>query len=110
MTVRIRYEAYDDSKEVYDQVSVRNFHSKSTDAMYIVYLDTKNVTYRVKNMTSRRTYEGGEGVNNLHVLKRNVKERLAKLGVEFNSEIRDNSTRIPGKNCGYKGEKNEADI
>ena len=69
--------------------------------MYIIYLDTKYVTYTIRNMTSMAEFTGGEGVNNLHVLKRHVKERLEKLGVAFDSEIRDNTSRVKGVNCGY---------
>jgi len=102
MTTRIRYEKFEDPNGKHDKVSTRNFHSQSTDAMYIVYLNTKEVTYEVRNMLSRRKYTGGEEINNLHVLKRHAKERLEKLGVEFNSEIRDNESRVKGVNCGYK--------
>ena len=105
---RIRYEDFTDNKKRYDKVSVRNFHSSSTDAMYIVYLNTETVTYTIKNMTSRREYKLADEkieINNLHVLKRHVKSRLSKLGVKFDSEIRDNSTREAGKNCAYKKDK-----
>ena len=84
--------------------SYKNFHSETTDAMYFVVLDTNKCEYTIRNMTSRRTYKGGENVNNLHVLKRNVKERLEKLGVKFDKEVRDNSNRVKGKNCSYKQE------
>ena len=75
--------------------SVRDLKSDSTGATYQVKLDTNNCTYVIKNINSERTYSGGEGVNNLHVLKRHVKKRLEKLGVSFGKEIRDNSNRIP---------------
>lgn len=108
MTVRIRYEK---SEKENILVSVRNFHSKTTDAMYIVYLDLENATYTIKNMLSQRKYTGGDGVNNLHVLKRHVKDRLSKLGVGFSDEIRDNSSRVSGVNCGYKKDAtDEADL
>ena len=107
MAVRIRYEKFEDEKNKNNLVSVRNFHSESTDAMYIVYLNTNEVTYEIKNMLSRRKYTGGEGINNLHVLKRHVKERLEKLGVSFESEIRDNASRVKGVNCGYSKSKSE---
>ena len=101
MTTRIRYEKTDKENIL---VSVRNFHSETTDAMYIVYLNTEEVTYRVKNMLSKRTYDGGDGVNSVPVLKRNAKARLEKLGVNFGDEIRDNSSRVKGVNCGYTNE------
>ena len=104
MTTRIRYEKTDKEHIL---VSTRNFHSKTTDAMYIVRLDLDNKTYEIRNMTSLRKYCGGEGINNLHVLKRRAKQRLAKLGVDFGDEIRDNSSRVKGVNCGYKKDKDE---
>jgi len=106
MSIRIRYEKTEQDNIL---VSVRNFHSKSTDAMYIVYLDLANITYIIKNMHSKRKYPGGENINNLHVLKRHVKARLEKLGVSFGDEIRDNVNRIAGINCGYnkKGTEDE---
>lgn len=111
MAIRIRYENYDDQKGVYDLVSVRNFYSnkhfdteeikENKEAMYIVYLDTKNMNYRIKNIFRETSMFGGDGISNLHVLKRKVKERLESVGVSFDSEIRDNSSRIVGENCGY---------
>ena len=108
MSTRIRYEKHEGIKGTYNQVSVRNFHSSSTDAMYIVYLNTEKVSYTIRNMTSRREYTLADekaDLTNLHVLKRHVKSRLQKLGVQFNSEIRDNSSRVSGVNCSYKKEK-----
>ena len=109
MATRIRYEKFEDPQGLHNMVSVRNYHSNKykpnsegvEDAMYIVYLDTKYVTYTIRNMTSMAEFIGGDGVNNLHVLKRHVKERLEKLGVAFDSEIRDNTNRVKGVNCGY---------
>jgi hypothetical protein len=82
--------------------STRDLISATTGAKYRVTLDTINCTYSIYNLGSERSYKGGEGVNNLHVLKRHVKKRLEKLGVAFGKEIRDNSSRIPGVNCSYK--------
>ena len=105
MSSRIRYENFDDPKGKYDKVSVRNFNSSSTDAMYIVYLNTEKITYTIKNMLTYREYtldDENIDINNLHVLKRHVKDRLEKLGVKFTTEVRDNASREAGKNCAYK--------
>lgn len=106
MSIRIRYEKFDDPDGKYDVVSVRNFHSPRQDNMYIVYLDTKNCDYAIRNMSDRgRIYTGGENINNLHVLKRKVKDRLESLGVKFDEkEVRDNSSRVKGLNCSYNTE------
>ena len=77
MTTRIRYERFEDPKGLHNMVSIRNYHSNKykpndegvADAMYIIYLDTKYVTYTIRNMTSNAEFTGGDGVNNLQVLK-----------------------------------------
>ena len=109
MAVRIRYEVYDDPKGEYDLVSVRNFHAPVQDSMYIVYINSKTCEFKIKNMSPRgRVYVGGDGVNNLQVLKRQAKSKLAGLGVKFDAkEIRDNSSRVKGVNCSYKQEKDD---
>ena len=98
-TARIRYK-----KTNKDGIlkSIKDLKSNSTGATYRIKLDVDDCTYIITNINSERTYKGGEGVNNLHVLKRNVKRRLEKLGVLFGKEIRDNSGRISGVNCNYK--------
>lgn len=97
---RIRY------KETKDGIlkSIKDLKSDTTGATYKVKLDTKECTYIITNINSERTYRGGEGITNLHVLKRNVKKHLEKLGVSFSREIRDNSNRISGVNCSYTKE------
>ena len=89
MLTRIRY------KKVGEKTlkSVRTLQSSVTGAKYTVTLDLENFTYLIRNLLSYRKYEGGEKVNNLAVLKRNVKKRLKKLGVKFDHEIRDISER-----------------
>ena len=81
--------------------SYKYLRSSKNDALYEVELDLNKVTFRITNKTNRRIFTGGEGVNNLHVLKRNVKKRLGELGVVFGSEVRDASKRVIGKNCAY---------
>jgi len=83
---RIRYE---NSKEEGILQSVRNIHSEKTGAMYIVYLNTNDCTYKIKNIINKKKYCGGDEINNLHVLKRHIKVRLEELGVVFGTEIRN---------------------
>ncbi len=85
--------------------SFRNVYSEKYKAYYTIQLNTNNMTYEITNTNSRRKYSGGENINNLHVLKRKVKDNLSKLGVAFDKEVRDNSSRIKGENCGFNGEK-----
>lgn len=58
------------------------------NAKYIVVIDLSTMTYLIRNTLSLRKYCGGEGINNLHVLKRKVKKHLEHLGCEFSSEKR----------------------
>ena len=81
------------------------YKSESTGATYVVELDTNEATYRITNVNNRRVYRGGDGIKNLHVLKRKAKKRLEELGVSFSSETRDNSSREVGKNCAYGGKE-----
>ena len=99
MEARIRYKK---DKKNNILISIRDLVSKSTGAKYKVKLDIKNCNYTIININSERYYHGGEGINNLHVLKRHVKSHLEKFGVPFNKEIRDNSSREIGVNCSYK--------
>lgn len=64
---------------------------------YLVYLNLDTMTYLIRNSTSLRKYEGGEGINNLIVLKRKVKQHLAHLGVYFDKERRNRTFGICSK-------------
>jgi hypothetical protein len=103
MESRIRYKKTNKEGIFY---SVRDITSKSTGAKYRVKLNLNDNTYLIYNLKSEKSYHGGEGINNTHVLKRHIKKHLEKLGVEFNTEVRDNSSRIRGKNCSYDGKNN----
>ena len=104
MSSRIRYD-----KTEKDGIlkSKRDFVSDSRGSVYHVILDINKCEYTIKNKNTRRIYKGGETINNLHVLKRKVKERLEDLGVNFSKEIRDNSSRVKGVNCGYNGKSKD---
>ena len=82
MKERIRYE----KKE--NQLISKELVSNS-GAKYIVYLNLDTMTYLIRNQTSMRKYEGGEGINNLTVLKRKVKKHLQHLGIKFEKEKRN---------------------
>ena len=83
---RIRYQK---THETGILKSVKSVMSSSTDAKYNIFLNTNDCTYTIRNINSGRNYTGGEGVSNLHVLKRHVKTRLTKLGVAINKEIQE---------------------
>lgn len=86
MAKRIRYKQ---TKEQGVVVSTKIYTSASTGAQYKVFLNLDEVTYKIKNVNSENVYRGGENLNNLNVLKRNVKARLEGMGVKFEDEERD---------------------
>lgn len=96
MKERIRYE----KKE--NQLISKELVSNS-GAKYIVYLNLDTMTYLIRNQTSMRKYEGGEGINNLTVLKRKVKKHLQHLGIKFEKEKRSRSFGLCSK--GHNEEK-----
>ena len=85
MAQRIRYK---ETKEPGVVVSTKTYTSARTGAQYKVYLNLNDVTYKIKNVNSENVYRGGENINNLNVLKRNVKARLESMGVQFEGEER----------------------
>lgn len=82
---RIRYKKTPEENVV---VSNKILRSERTGAEYLVYLDLKEVTYKIKNINSENVHRGGENINNLNVLKRSVKNRLEGMGVVFDDEER----------------------
>lgn len=85
MSKRIRYEEHTQEGVV---KSKHIYTSMKTGAQYRVFLDLENITYKIKNVNSENVYRGGEKINNLNVLKRTVKNRLTKMGVCFDQEVR----------------------
>ena len=83
--------------------SSKNMRSNTTGAQYSAILDANEGTYKILNVNSRHYVTNGASKSkNLNVIKRMVKEDLEKLGVSFERpEVRDNSSRVKGKNCAY---------
>lgn len=96
---RIRYKKTKDENIV---VSNKVLTSNKTGAQYLVYLDLKNVTYKIKNIRSENIHTGGENINNLNVLKRTVKARLEGMGVSFKDEERDRTFGLCPKGYSQK--------
>lgn len=95
MASRIRYKKTGKPNEL---VSRNIIQSSSTGAKYLVYINTEEVTYRIKNLNTERLYHGGENINNMNVLKRNIKAKLEKsFGVVFETETRDRTFGVVPK-------------
>jgi hypothetical protein len=100
MSSRISYTDPDENGICY---SVREFTSKKSGAIYTVKLDIKNKKYTIIHKESRHYYAGPDNINNLNVLKRNVKKRLINMGVDFEPERRDRTFGLCKK--GYNQEE-----
>lgn len=82
MKQRIRYLKRD------GQLVSKNEILSKHGSRYLVYIDIVTMTYTIRNIISSRRYCGGEDINNMNVLKRNVKKHLEHLGCEFEKESR----------------------
>lgn len=98
---RIRYNPHDNRDNVLESTCI--LQSSRTGAKYIVRLDLNNNTYEIKNIKSEIIYRGGERVNNINVLKRQVRRRLSELGVNLTSERRNRTFGLCRK--GYSQKK-----
>lgn len=85
MNTRIRYK-----KTSKDGVleSVQTLTSQSTGAKYKVFVDLNECQYVIKNLSGRGNFYGGDTANCRHVLYRQVRRHLKKLGVKFKVETR----------------------
>lgn len=91
MLKRVRYRK-DDNR----LISINEIVSKN-GARYQVYVDTINKLYVIRNIVSMRKFQGGEGINNMNVLKRKIKAHLKSLGVVFEVESRNRTFGLCNK-------------
>lgn len=92
---RIRYR-----KEGNKLISIEPIVSQKNEARYQVWIDLETKTYIIRNMLTMKKFEGGEGINNLNVLKQKVKKHLKALGCQFDDERRNRTFGLvsPGWN------------
>ena len=95
MVTRIRYIPHNKRENVLESIQILS--SSTTGAKYKVRLDLNNYIYEIKNLNSNLIYKGGDKVNNLNVLKRKVRNRLEKLGVQLHSEKRSRTFGVCDK-------------
>lgn len=103
MSKRIRYQKSSDNV----LSSIRTFISDKTGAEYRVFIHLDKVEYIIQNIKDQRNYYGGENVNNMNVLKRNIKKRLEGMGVSFDTEYRERTFGLCEKGHTQKKEVNE---
>lgn len=94
--IRIRYESKRNQPDT-TLHSIQKFRSSTTGAHYQVVLDLAGGTYKVINVSQRRTIKSGgkEGFTS-HWIKILAKRALESLGVVFNMGLR-NIDRKPKK-------------
>jgi len=101
MSARIRY-TNTDKEGILESNNI--FVSQQTGARYKVFINIIDKTFRIRNELSKlNIVMGGEGINNLNVLKRAAKRSLEKLGVNFKDEMRRRSFGLCDK--GYNQSK-----
>ncbi len=88
MSIRISYRKTKDP-----DIFVSNKFVGNQGAVYEVEINTKEMTYRVKNVGQRKTVRSNEidGVKpptHLYTLRVQAKKALKKMGVKFETEIR----------------------
>lgn len=88
---RIRYR-----KDGHKLITVSELIARN-GARYMVFIDLEEKTYVIRNVVSMRKWEGGQGINNLNVLKRKVKKHLQNLGVNFSKESRQRTFGVCDK-------------
>lgn len=85
MQSRIRYEY---SKEL-PGVGVSKQRFVIDSKHHIVLIHTNEMYFEVQDLEGTVVFKGGDGITNLHVLKRHVKRALMRLGCVFKTEERD---------------------
>lgn len=85
MQSRIRYEY---SKEL-PGIGVSKQRFVIDGKHHIVLIHTKEMYFEIQDLEGVVRYRGGDGINNLHVLKRHVKRALMRCGCVFKTEERN---------------------
>jgi len=71
------------------KISGRAFASTRTGAKYRVVIDPENMQYFVRNERTKEFVKKSRIHKNMNVLKREAREDLESLGVQFKRESRD---------------------
>ena len=75
---------------------------------YYVKLNIDTVSYEILHVKTRKTVrKAGANINNMNVLKRNIKKDLIELGIPLKTEIRDRTFGICKK--GYTQNEHDKD-
>lgn len=100
---RIRYENHPTKEQ--NKISVKNYKSEKTGAVYRIVLDLKEMVYKIRNERTKEFAVKSKSYGNMNVLKRNARAHLVKLGVNLSTESRWRTFGICSK--GYNQKKHE---
>ncbi len=85
--LRIRYQAQRGKKNTV--ISIQEFVSDSTGAKYRIVLDYTEMVFKIRNERIKEFVFKSKAYGNLHVLKRNARNKLKDFGVPVHKESRD---------------------
>lgn len=103
MNSRIKYIQDPNNPDIL--VSKYEIVSARYGSRYKVFLNLKDMTFRIRNLEKRRNYDFDLKLTNLNVLKKAAKRELIRLGCSFKLEIRNRSFGLCEK--GYTQQKHK---
>ena len=102
---RIRYIKYDSRPGC--KISLRKFTSKKTGANYRVIINEEDMEYYIRNERSKEFTKKSRKHKNMNVLKKEAREDLESLGVEFKRESRQRTFGVKPKGYDQKTHERE---
>lgn len=103
---RIRYIKYDHREGC--KISLRKFTSKKTGANYRVIINEEEMEYYIRNERNKLFIKKSRKHKNMNVMKREAREDLEGLGVEFKRESRNRTFGVKPKGFTQKDHEREA--
>jgi len=102
---RIRYIKYDSRPGC--KISLRKFTSKKTGANYRVIINEEDMEYYIRNERNKEFTKKSRKHKNMNVLKKEAREDLESLGVEFKRESRQRTFGVKPKGYDQKTHERE---
>ena len=102
---RIRYIKYDHRPGC--KISLRMYTSKKTGAKYRVIINEEEMEYYVRNERNKEFVKKSRKHKNMNMLKKEAREDLESLGVEFKRESRSRTFGLCEKGYDQKTHERE---
>lgn len=102
---RIRYIDYDYRPGC--KISLRKFTSSKNGASYRVIINEEEMEYYVRNERSKEFVKKSRKHKNMNILKKEAREDLESLGVEFKRESRNRTFGLKPKGYSQKDHERE---